>query len=72
MRMWIVMTTFILVAFVSSRALSQQAADLVLRNGTIITVDQALAKAQAIAVRGDRIAAVGSNEDIAKLIGPET
>ncbi len=47
-------------------------ADLVLRNGKIVTVDDARPEAQAIAVRGDRIAAVGSDADIAPYIGDST
>ena len=48
------------------------AATLVLHNGTIATVDAAKPRAQAIAFRGDAIAAVGSNDEIQPLIGPST
>src|SRR6266540_5439489 len=52
---------------------AQQAApDLILSNGKIITVDDTFSIAQAVAVRGDRIVAVGSNADINKLAGPST
>jgi len=47
-------------------------ATLVLRNGKIVTVDAAMPEAQAIAVRGDRIAAVGTNDAIQRYIGPAT
>ncbi len=47
-------------------------ATMVLRNGKIVTVDAAMPEAQAIAVRGDRIAAVGTNEAIQRYIGPST
>src|SRR5262249_16796839 len=47
-------------------------ADLVLRNGKIVTVDDARPEAQAIAVSGDTIAAVGSNQDIQAYVGPAT
>lgn len=47
-------------------------ATLVLRNGKIVTVDAAMPEAQAVAVRGDRIAAVGSNDSIQQYIGPNT
>lgn len=47
-------------------------ATLVLRNGKIVTVDDKLPEAQAIAVGGDRIAAVGTNEAIHRYIGPLT
>src|SRR5439155_8013076 len=46
--------------------------DLILSNGKIITVDERFTLAQAIAVRGDRIVAVGSNQDITRLAGPDT
>jgi len=39
-------------------------ADLILSNGKIATVDEAFRFAQAVAVRGDRIVAVGSNQDV--------
>jgi predicted amidohydrolase YtcJ len=47
-------------------------ATLVLRNGKIVTVDDARPEAQAIAIRGDRIAAVGSNAEIQRYVGPAT
>ncbi len=49
-----------------------QPADLILRNGKIVTLESATPVVQSLAVRGDRIAAVGSNADIAKLAGPRT
>jgi predicted amidohydrolase YtcJ len=50
----------------------QEPASLVLRNGNIVTVDEGQPKAQALAARADRIVAVGSEADIAPLIGPAT
>lgn len=47
-------------------------ADLVLTNGNIYTVNSAQARAQALAIRGEEIVAVGSNEDVKKWIGPKT
>jgi predicted amidohydrolase YtcJ len=47
-------------------------ADLVLHGGKVITVDPAQPSAQAIAVVGDRIDAVGSDEEIRGRIGPQT
>ena len=49
-----------------------QPADLVLRNGKIVTVNSAQPVVQALAARGDRITALGSNADAAKWIGPQT
>jgi predicted amidohydrolase YtcJ len=47
-------------------------ADLVLTNGKIVTVDDAAPEAQALAVRGDRIVALGASADIKSYIGPAT
>ena len=47
-------------------------ATLVLQNGRIVTVDSSLPEAQAMAVRGDTIAALGSEADIKPYIGPST
>jgi len=47
-------------------------ADLVLTNGRVVTVDDGVPEAQAIAVTGDRITALGSVADIKKLVGPNT
>jgi predicted amidohydrolase YtcJ len=47
-------------------------ADLVLMNGNVITLDDANGIAQAVAVRDGKIQAVGSDEEIKSLIGPET
>ena len=48
------------------------AADLVLRGGKIVTVDTERPEADAIAVRGDTIVALGSNQDIQPYIGSTT
>ena len=47
-------------------------ATLVLHKGTIVTVDDAKPEAQALAARGDTIVAVGTNEEIAAYVGPQT
>ncbi len=49
-----------------------QAPDTILTNGKIITVDDRFSIAQAVAVRGDRIVAVGTTADITRLAGPNT
>jgi adenine deaminase len=52
---------------------AQQAApDVILSNGKIITVDARFSIAQAVAIRGERIVAVGSNQEISRLAGPLT
>ena len=47
-------------------------ADLVLTNGKIVTVDEARPRAEAVAITGDRIVAVGSAREIRRYIGPNT
>ncbi|MEO5941373.1 MAG: amidohydrolase, partial [Candidatus Limnocylindrales bacterium] len=47
-------------------------ADLVLTGGHVHTVAPALPRAEAVAVRGERIVAVGSAADVAVHIGPRT
>ena len=47
-------------------------ADLVLRNGRIITLDDGTPAAQALAARNGAIVFVGSNTDVARFVGPAT
>lgn len=47
-------------------------ATLVLQHGTVVTMDPATPKGQAVAVRGDRIIAVGTDAEIAPYVGPGT
>ncbi|HYX80509.1 MAG TPA: amidohydrolase family protein [Actinomycetota bacterium] len=47
-------------------------ADLVFRNGAVYTVDAARRWAQAVAVNGGRIVAVGTDADVRELVGPRT
>jgi hypothetical protein len=82
MHRWLAATAAVLAALaihsprpLALRALPQGAArpaDLVLRNGKIVTVDSARPDAQAIAINGDTIAALGSNQDIQAFVGPAT
>ena len=48
------------------------AADLVLTNGRIITVNASDSIAQAVAIAGSRIVAVGTNDEMRSRIGPAT
>lgn len=50
----------------------QKSADLVLVNGKIVTVDDSAPEVEALAVIGDRIAAVGSTEEVEKYISSST
>src|SRR6186713_159634 len=47
-------------------------ADLILRNGRFVTLDEKTPQAQALASRNGRIVAIGSDADIARLAGPGT
>ena len=51
---------------------AKPAADIVLRNGKVITIDPASSVTEAIAIAGDRIVAVGSNEAMAPHTDPAT
>jgi len=51
---------------------SVEEADLVLLYGNLVTVDSAMPVAQAVAIRGQWIEAVGSNREIRRYIGPNT
>jgi predicted amidohydrolase YtcJ len=47
-------------------------ADLVLRNGKVVTMDSTTPEGQAVAITGDKITAVGSDADIQRYIGSAT
>jgi predicted amidohydrolase YtcJ len=50
----------------------QPTADLILSSGKVITVDERFTIAQAVAIKGERIIAVGTAQDIARFAGPNT
>ena len=58
--------------FLGAASLPAQTADLIIRNGKIVTVDPQFHIADSIAIRGDRILAAGSHGEIARLAGPAT
>ena len=51
---------------------AQESADTVFLNGKILTVDEDFSVAQALAVTGSRISAVGSDEEVGSLAGDDT
>ena len=71
---WTVVIVGVLFAITGAAIVrAQQAApDLILTNGKIITVDDRFTIAQAVAVRGDRIVAVGTTQEIGRLAGAST
>ena len=71
----VVWSALIVLAVSGSRAHTQtttKPADLVLRGAKIVTVDDARPVAEALAVSGDTIVAVGPNQEIQPFIGPNT
>src|SRR5687767_3743134 len=50
----------------------QSPADLVVLNGKVLTVDERFSSAEALAVRGDKFVAVGTNHGVKAYIGPST
>lgn len=62
----------VLTAGCASQTQTVSPADLVLTNGRVVTVEESQPEAQAIAVTGDRIVAVGSSGDIRQYVGPAT
>ena len=55
-----------------SAGLYAQPADLVLRNGKIVTVEASAPEVQALAARGSKIIALGTNQQIQAYVGPST
>src|ERR1700732_2597144 len=69
----IVISSLLMIPGTSAVVRAQQIqADQILTNGKIITVDDRFSIAQAVAIKGDRIVAVGSNQEITQLAGPNT
>ncbi len=50
----------------------QPAPDLILTNGKIVTVDDRFTIAQAVAIQGDHVIAVGNDREIRQMAGPNT
>lgn len=59
-------------ASISGFAFAAETIDTILVNGKIVTVDDRFTIAQALAIKGQRIVAVGKNEGIRKLAGTNT
>ena len=56
----------------ASMVQAAEVADVVFTNGKVLTVDDRFTVTQAVAVKGERIMAAGSNAEIAKLAGAQT
>jgi len=62
----------IITLFLASRMAAETPADRVYRNGTVFTADARNSIAEAVAIREGRIVYVGSNDGVARFIGPAT
>src|SRR5882724_5269361 len=60
------------VEVVQGDAQGVEPADLILLNGKVVTVDANFGVVQAVAVRGEKIVAVGSDQEVLKFKGPNT
>ncbi len=66
------LAVFVLITHTEGLAQSRPTADLIVTNAKIYTVDKARPRADAVAVMGDRIVAVGTNAEIDQWRGPKT
>ncbi|HPA82121.1 MAG TPA: amidohydrolase [Thermoanaerobaculales bacterium] len=60
------------IAALTAGGCRHEPADLVVLGGKIVTMDRFQPAAEALAARGGLIVAVGSEEDVSKLVGPST
>ena len=63
---------FALALLASACASRVPPADMVLRHGAIVTMDSTHPNAEALAISGDHITAVGSDADMQRYVGPNT
>jgi predicted amidohydrolase YtcJ len=64
--------TIVFISLLASRLSAAEPADLIVHRAQVITVDGKFSTAEAVAVRGDRITAVGSDTEVLRLKGPKT
>lgn len=66
-------TLFVMLLLIFGGGIKMNAqADLVLKNGVIVTLNSSLSKARAVAVKDGRMIAVGSDDEIKKYVDAET
>ena len=68
----LILSSLALASFACASKPKVEPATLVLNQGRIVTVDDQKPEAQALAARGDTIVALGTNEEIAPYVGPQT
>jgi predicted amidohydrolase YtcJ len=66
------LAAFITIFALAPQRASAQTADMILHNGKVLTVDSSFSIAQAVAIQGQNIVAVGTNDEVLKLKGPNT
>lgn len=71
-KMWLVLIVAVALWATVPAAAQATAADLILHNGYVWTVDEAKPQAEAIAVRGDKIIKVGTNAEVLALRDRDT
>src|SRR5215204_7689179 len=71
MKLFLVVLSLLLLNFVPAQTRIQPA-DIVFKNGTVYTANDRAPKAQAIAVKEDRIIFVGTNAAVQKYVGAQT
>ena len=70
--LWLLVLVCFLALPAPNQAQSRPAADLIITNAKVWTVDKSLPTAQAVAVLGDRIVSVGSSAEVDAWRGPNT
>ncbi len=68
----LLLTVALTMALACAPASDEEPADLVIHNGKVVTVNEALPEAEAVAARDGRIVFVGSSVDAQAFIGPDT
>ena len=69
MRLFLIAASLLFVSFIPTQ---QSPADIVFKNGNVYTANDKASKAQAIAVKADKIVFVGTNAAAQKFVGPNT
>src|ERR1044071_4210238 len=72
MKLFLLLASVLLLTLTTAPRRTQSAADIVFKNGNVYTANDKAPRAQAIAVKGDRIVFVGSNEAAQKFVGTST
>jgi hypothetical protein len=70
--LWVATTALVAVTVATGQQPASVAADLVLLNGKIVTVEPAQPQVEALAVGGNRIAAIGTTAAIKRYVGAKT